>query len=229
MSKRTKLEKFAENQRLENVFENFSYEDPTLFVNVLQKVDYKGKWKSDYFKNAKPLVLELACGRGEYSIGLAQMYPNQNYIGVDVKGARIWTGAKRAIDLEFSQVAFIRSKIETLPHFFAAEEVDQIWIIFSDPFLRKENRRLTSIYYLDSYLKYTHLQTSFYLKTDDDTLYEFSLKTIADHPNYEIVQCSNNIYAEALQHPALEIKTYYEKMHLQKNKTIKYIEFKRVK
>ena len=82
MSKRTKLEKFAENQRLENVFENFSYEDPTLFVNVLQKVDYKGKWKSDYFKNAKPLVLELACGRGEYSIGLAQMYPNQNYIGV---------------------------------------------------------------------------------------------------------------------------------------------------
>ena len=211
MSKRTKLEKFAENQRLENVFENFSYEDPTLFVNVLQKVDYKGKWKSDYFKNAKPLVLELACGRGEYSIGLAQMYPNQNYIGVDVKGARIWTGAKRAIDLEFSQVAFIRSKIETLPHFFAAEEVDQIWIIFSDPFLRKENRRLTSIYYLD------------------DTLYEFSLKTIADHPNYEIVQCSNNIYAEALQHPALEIKTYYEKMHLQKNKTIKYIEFKRVK
>ena len=143
------------------------------------------------------------------------MYPNQNYIGVDVKGARIWTGAKRAIDLEFSQVAFIRSKIETLPHFFAAEEVDQIWIIFSDPFLRKENRRLTSIYYLDSYLKYTHLQTSFHLKTD--------------HPNYEIVQCSNNIYAEALQHPALEIKTYYEKMHLQKNKTIKYIEFKRVK
>jgi tRNA (guanine-N7-)-methyltransferase len=226
MSKRSKLEKFSENQKLENVLENFSYENPCLLKNAFEKLDLKSQWKKSFFENDNPLVLELACGRGEYSLGMAELFPQKNYIGVDVKGARIWRGAKNAIARNLSQVAFVRTKIEVLPHFFGEAEVDEIWIIFPDPFLRKENRRLTSDHYLNSYLQFTHKETDFHLKTDDDTLYEFSLKNINAHPHFEIIDHDNDIYSKSLSHPALGIQTYYEKIHLSKQKKIKHIHFK---
>lgn len=229
MGKRTKLEKFAENQLLDNVFENFSYDDPSLYVHAHEKVDYRGQWKNNFFKNDKPLILELACGRGEYSNGMAQINPQRNYIGVDVKGARIWTGAKIATENKSHQVAFIRSKIEVLPHFFGEQEVDGIWIIFPDPFLGKANRRLTSPYYLDTYLNYIHDNAILHLKTDDNTLYEYSLKTIQAHYDYEITYHQDDIYSSELYTPELEIKTYYERMHLANGKKIKYIQFSRKK
>lgn len=146
MGKRTKLEKFAENLQLPNVFENFEFKLPALYKSLGEKVDFKGTWKSAYFQNAKPLVIELACGRGEYSCALAARYPEKNFIGIDIKGARIWEGAKKAMDKQLHNVCFVRSRIELLAAFFSPSEVDELWITFPDPFLKKSrsNKRLTS-------------------------------------------------------------------------------------
>lgn len=228
MSKRSKLEKFAENLNLPNVFENFSFNEPALFKSLQEKVDFRGSWKSVYFKNEFPLVLELACGRGEYCLGLSALFPERNYLGIDIKGARIWKGAKKALELKNNQIAFIRSKIELLHYYFAPKEVDEIWITFPDPFLKKSRagKRLTAPFYLSIYKQILRPGAILHLKTDDDTLYQYSLEIIKQDPDFNIEVSSLDIYTDNYEDSGLMVKTYYEEKHLAIGKKIKYIKFR---
>lgn len=227
MSKRSKLEKFAENLILPNVFENFSFSDPSLYSGPQQKVDFKGKWAADYFKNSNAICLELACGRGEYCLGLATMHADCNYIGVDVKGARIWKGAKTAWAKGLHNVAFVRSKIELLPGFFSSGEINEVWITFPDPFLQKSKsgRRLSSLGYLNVYAQFLKPGAILHLKTDEQRLYEFSLEQIQEHPDYHILCNTPSVYETGPDFPEIHIQTYYEQMHRNLGKQISYIRF----
>ena len=225
MSKRNKLKKFAEILSYPNVFENFNPKSPGLVGENGVPIEMKGKWRAHFFKNEGPIVLELACGKGEYTLGLANRFPEKNFIGVDVKGARIWKGASTALENGLSNVAFLRTRIEQISYFFEKGEVDEIWITFPDPFLKKgkENRRLTGPKFLDEYRKILKAKHLLHLKTDDDTLYEFSLASFTAYEDLEMLYHNNDIYAKELAFSELEIKTYYETMHLAEEKKIKYI------
>ena len=155
MARRNKLQKFSEILSFPNVLENYEYKEIKLVGKDGEEVDMPGFWAEKQFKNNQPITLELACGRGEYTLALGARYPNRNFIGMDIKGARIWRGAKNALDQGLENVAFLRSRIELVQHFFGSEEVDEIWITFPDPFLRdaKANRRLTSPPFLALYRK----------------------------------------------------------------------------
>ncbi len=224
---RNKLQKFTEIVSFDNVYECYDYRVPILVQNDIVK-EMKDNWISDHFKNENPLILELACGRGEYSIALAAANSHNNYVGVDVKGARIWQGAKIALEHHIDNVAFVRARIEKIDCFFGPQEVNEIWITFPDPFLKlgKENRRLTSPDFLNAYRNIIKTGGEIHLKTDDDTLYEYTLEVIANDPKCTLVYAENDIYSKPLISSVLEVKTYYEKMHLAENKKIKYIIFK---
>ena len=228
MSKRNKLQKFAENLAFHHVFENFDISNPQLIGQHGKEVDMKGVWGSDFFKNSNPITLELACGRGEYSLGLARRYPNRNFIGVDIKGARIWRGATNAIDENLENVAFLRTRIEIVDRFFEKGEISEIWITFPDPFLKKgkSNRRLTAPIFLDLYKKMLPPGGVIHLKTDSPELYEFSLEVLAEQSEIILEYQNDDIYSGPLPIPELDIKTYYEKMHLANGLTIKYVCFK---
>lgn len=228
MSKRNKLLKFSEVLSFPNVVENFDGSKPELTLSPGQIVDFQGTWAETFFKSSLPITLELACGRGEYALALSRNYPERNFLGVDVKGARIWQGAKIALDEGLQNVRFLRSHIELLPHFFKPGEVEEIWITFPDPFLKskKSNRRLTSLPFLDRYRKVLKPGGLIHLKTDSTELFEFSLETIAENPEgIEVQVVNHDIYAGELPIPELEYKTYYEAMHLAKGKKIKYLRF----
>lgn len=224
---KNKLKKFSDILSLPNVYENFNPDDSYLTNGDNEKVEIKGKWRSDFFRNDHPIVLELACGRGEYSIGLAEMYPDKNFIGVDIKGARIWQGANQAIDRGLSNVAFLRTRIELITDYFDKDEVDEIWIIFPDPFLKrsKSNRRLTSHVFVSEYRKILKPGGIVHLKTDSPPLYEFTLETIAKDEKCKINYQNDNIYASEIAYKELIIKTYYEKSHLEDGRLIKYIQY----
>lgn len=228
MARRNKLKKFNDLLSFSNVYENYDPTDPKLLANESDEVDLKGKWKSDHFKNDNPLVLELACGRGEYSLALARSNPSINYIGVDIKGARIWQGATIAIEEKLDNVAFLRTRIEQIGLFFDKEEVDEIWITFPDPFLRnsKSNRRLTSMQFLNRYKEIIKKNGIIHLKTDDPTLYEFSQEQFEECPFVDVLYDRDDIYAQPLDFEELIHKTYYEKQHLEKKRKIKYIRVK---
>lgn len=228
MSRRNKLEKFEELRQFPFVYENFEVTQPQVLDANNQEIQLAGTWNDLRFNNANPIWLELACGRGEYTVGLTQMYPEVNIIGVDIKGARIWKGAREIDRLHISNAAFMRTRIEALGHFFAGEEVSEIWITFPDPFLResKSNRRLTSDYFLNIYSKILKKGGIVHLKTDDDTLFDFTLETVNARSDYRMIHNFNDIYSlPELPHPALSLKTYYELMHLSNLKTIKYVAF----
>lgn len=227
MSRRNKLQKFAEVLSFPNVYENFDVKQPGLTGKDGEQVELKGQWAEKHFGNQNPITLELACGKGEYTFGLAERFPERNFIGVDVKGARIWRGAKNALAAELGNAAFLRTKIEQIALFFEKSEVDEIWITFADPFLKKgkENRRLTSSPFLDRYKKILKPDGLIHLKTDDPTLYEFTLETLAERKDYTLLYHDDDIYAKALPMPELEIKTFYEQQHLAIGRTIKYVRF----
>ena len=228
MSRRNKLQKFAELLAFPNVYENFTPEEPRLIGAGGEPVDLKGRWASGHFGNDRPLTLELACGRGEYTLGLARRYPDRNFIGVDIKGARIWKGASTALEEGLGNVAFLRTRIEQIAHFFVPGEVDEIWITFPDPFLRnsKSNRRLTAAAFLDEYRRFLTPGGLVHLKTDSPELYEFTLETLAGYPAAELICRDDDIYAGPLPAGELELKTYYERMHLAEGRTIKYVQFR---
>jgi len=225
MSRRNKLKKFADILSFTNVFENFNHEDSKLTLSPGQELEMAGQWNSFYFKNNNPITLELACGRGEYSLALAEQFPERNFIGVDIKGARIWQGSTRATTKGLDNVAFLRTRIEMISSFFSKDEVDEIWITFPDPFLResKENNRLTSPPFLSRYKNIIKSKGLLHLKTDDPTLYNFSMETLSDSEYLDIEYNKDEIYASPLVYPELEYKTYYELMHIAKGRTIKYI------
>ena len=225
MARRNKLTKFSEILSFPNVVENYDPANDLLEIDDDVQVDFKGKWRVDFFKNDKPLILELACGRGEYTLALARTYRENNYLGIDIKGARIWKGAKIALLENLTNAGFLRCKIEKINRFFVEQEIDEIWITFPDPFPAKENRRLTAPPFLDRYKQILKKGGLIHLKTDDDNLYEFTLTTINNREGAVILHASNDIYADALQYPELEHKTYYEMLHIGNGKKIKYIRF----
>ncbi|MEM6379094.1 MAG: tRNA (guanosine(46)-N7)-methyltransferase TrmB [Bacteroidota bacterium] len=224
MSKRNKLQKFAEILSYPHVLENFNPLEPKLLGENGAEVERKGIWQEAQFGNEAPLIVELACGRGEYSVAMARMYPQRNFIGVDVKGARIWKGATIALQENLTNVAFLRTRIEQIELFFAPEEVDEIWITFPDPFPSKENRRLTAAPFIDRYRKILKKGGLLNFKTDDPDLFEYSVRVLEKDPQVKMLYKNDDIYAESLYMPELEIKTYYEQMHLANQKTIKFLQ-----
>lgn len=225
---KNKLKKFAAMESFPNVFQNYNYENPELVGPGKQKVQLKGQWNSKFFKSNNPITLELACGRGEYTVALAERHPNRNFIGVDIKGARMYQGAKTALEDQLQNAAFLRTRIECIEEFFGPKEIDEIWITFPDPFLRKSkaNRRLTHSFFIEKYRQFLKPGGIIRLKTDSKPLYEFTLQHASEIPFLEVVQHCPDIYISDLPHPDLEIKTYYEKMHLQRGLLITYVEMK---
>ncbi len=218
------MQKFAELSALHNVYENADVKNPGLTVGG-KPVDLKGDWNSRHFGNQNPITLELACGRGEYTLGMARMYPERNFVGVDIKGARIWRGARTAMEESLGNVAFLRTRIEQIALFFEPGEVSEIWITFPDPFPEagKINRRLTSPRFLSEFKKIMKPGGLVHLKTDAPDFYDFTLSTLRSLPETELLYSDDDIYAKPLPLPELELKTYYENMHLAEGKAIKYV------
>jgi len=228
MSKKNKLQKFADIVTFPNVYENIDPRNPELTGLNGEIVNLKGKWSEKHFKNNNPIVLELACGKGHYTLGLAERFPDKNFIGVDIKGARIWQGARLAMDNNIDNAAFFRTRIEQIELFFEKNEIDEIWITFPDPFLkdRKSNRRLTAPAFLHSYRTILKKGGIINLKTDSPELYAFTLKVLKEETSFELMYHDDDIYSKPLPVEVLEIKTEYERMHLAKNLTIKYVQIK---
>ncbi len=216
---KNKLKRFAENKTFQNLFEPG--------IEDVQKGFYlKGKWAKDFFKNANPVVLELGCGRGEYTIGLARKYPDKNYIGIDRKGARIWRGAKTSDENNISNAAFLRTRLEFLKNCFDKNEVSEIWITFPDPYLKlkKEQKRLTSAFFLRMYKDILKQGGLIHLKTDNEDLYSFTLSTIFEG-NHNIIFETTDLYADPCEEEVKDFQTFYEKMFLKDKVKIKYIKF----
>lgn len=226
MGKKNKLRKFAEILDYKNVVENYDFKDPKLIRGIGEEVELNGRWNEVMFQNNNELVLELACGRGEYTNALAKAYTNKNFIGVDIKGARIWKGAKESIDKGLKNVAFLRTRIEQIHLFFGENEVSEIWITFPDPFLMKDRNRLTHHRFLDLYSMILSECGIIHLKTDDTTLFEFSLSSLESWGKGKIVYHNDDIYSGELYSDDLKYKTYYENQHLKEGKRIKYVKFK---
>ncbi len=196
------------------------------FANVLEyPTNIKGQWKG-FFKNNDPLILELACGRGEYAIGLAKLFPEQNFIGVDVKGNRMYIGAKKALENALSNVAFLRTQIEMLPDYFADEEVESIWITFPDPQLRtsKAKKRLTHPRFLRLYQKVLKSGGFIHLKTDSPALYHFTNLVIKMY-GLQLEDSSEDVYATMKSNQSLTIKTHYESLDIAQSNKIFYLKF----
>lgn len=203
------------------------FADIKTFSNVLEyPVAMKNKWK-DFFKNENPVLLELACGRGEYTVGMAQLFPEQNFIGVDVKGNRMYIGAKKCLADKICNAAFLRTQIEKLPDYFAAGEVDEIWITFPDPQLRisKAKKRLTHPRFLRLYQQILKAGGFIHLKTDSPALYGFT-KRVAELYGLTIVEDYNNVYEQPGIKEELKIKTHYESLDIAESKKIHYLKFK---
>ncbi len=227
MARKNKLRKFAEVLAFPNVFECYDIQHPQLVGEGMTPVELKGNWATKHFKNDHPITLELACGGGEYTVGLARNFPDRNFIGVDIKGNRLWKGAKAALEDGLNNAAFVRTRIEVIEHFFAPGEVGEIWITFPDPFPRssKVNRRLTSPFFLEKFRQILQPGGLVHLKHDDPDFYQFTLDTIAEDERNTLVLRNDDIYAASLPFPELGIQTLYESFHLAAGKTIKYVRF----
>lgn len=227
MGKRNKLGKFSEILRNPIVLENYNHQNDLLTIAEGKFLNPKGQWNELIFKKDQPITLELACGKGEYAVGLAERFPERNFIGIDIKGARIWKGASDAVENGITNVRFLRTRIEMLYKFFEQNEISEIWITFPDPFLKdkKKNRRLTSPTFLKMYKNLLKDNGLVHLKTDSHLLYYYTLDLLKYRVDIPIQYYYNHIYQQALDIPELEIKTYYEKKHLERKRTIKYIRF----
>lgn len=224
MGKKNKLARFAENKTLPNVIQ------PTR-EEALNNFYLKGKWHSEFFKNDNPIVLELGCGKGEYSVGLAKAFPGKNFIGIDIKGARFWFGAKEAEENNLANVAFLRTQIELVDYFFAENEIDEIWITFPDPQIkyRRTKHRMTHPDFLERYRKILKPEGIIHLKTDSEFLHGYTLG-ILQGAGHEILTAHHDIYGAPEYEPGTpllrEIRTYYEELFAAKGKTITYVKFR---
>ena len=215
-----KLKKFAELDTFENTFQPSREE-------VVAGLPMKGKWKSEVFKNDAPLILELGCGRGEYSVALAERYPECNFVGIDLKGARIWEGAKKAVQNDLDNVRFLRVQIELIDQCFAENEVDEIWITFPDPQIKykRTKHRMTNPWFLAKYRHILKPDGVVHLKTDSEFLYGYT-GGLLEMGEGEVLYSSADIYRVQVRDEVLNIKTYYEKMWLEEGKAITYTKFK---
>ncbi|MBN2349449.1 MAG: tRNA (guanosine(46)-N7)-methyltransferase TrmB [Bacteroidales bacterium] len=215
---KNKLARFAEIEGFSNVLQ-------PPFEEVFQK-DYllKGKWKSTFFKSENPIILELGCGKGEYTVGLAKMFPGINFIGIDIKGARMWKGASLALKEGINNVTFLRTRIELIESFFEPDEIQEIWITFPDPQPKKAKKRLTSTRFLDLYRKFLVPGGNIHLKTDNKALYEYTLQ-LARYNKLAIITATSNLYADIQNDPILSIRTFYESQFLEQGLPIHYLKF----
>ena len=218
-----KLQKFAEMETFSNVFQYpFSAIENVPF-------DMKGRWREMFFRNDNPIVLELGCGKGEYAVGLARMFPNVNFIGVDIKGARMWTGAKQALQEQLPNVAFLRTNIEIIDRFFGEDEVQEIWLTFSDPQMKNARKRLTSTYFLQRYRHFLNDKGLVHLKTDSNFLFTYT-REMALHNGLTPEVCTEDLYNDSQLDEAtmniLNIRTYYESMWLERGLNIRYMKFR---
>lgn len=216
---KNKLKKFAEMETFSCVFQ---YPFGKLKE---ESFPLKGRWGAEYFGNENPIVLELGCGKGEYTVGLAASNRDKNFIGIDIKGARIWKGAKEATMAEMKNVAFVRTGIELLPSFFAADEVSEIWITFPDPQMQKVRKRLVSARFLTLYQQVLKDGGEIHLKTDSPFLYEFSCRLV-DSNNLPTEERSDDLYGSGMVDEAKAIKTFYEQQWLSRGKKIKLLSFR---
>lgn len=204
------------------------------FTNVVQpafetvfKKDYvlKGKWSEELFQNSNPITLELGCGKGEYTLGMARLFPERNFIGIDIKGARIWKGAKRALQEDLLNVAFIRTRIDFITSFFAEDEIEEIWITFPDPQLKKDLKKLTSSRFLNRYNQFIISGGTINLKTDSKELYEYT-SALVKYNKLTVEAKTDNLYQSELNNEILSIRTFYENMWLDEGLQIHYLKFK---
>jgi len=218
MGNKNKLQRFKDIARYQNVFEYTDFEG--------NEPPPKGKWNKEIFRNKNPIVLELACGKGEYTIYLAEKNPGKNCIGIDLKGNRIWKGATYALNHQVRNIRFIRMQIDHLEDYFEPGEVDEIWITFPDPHPRgsRSKQRLTSTKFLEIYRNVLKPGGLIHLKTDSDLLYNFTLETIKEE-DCQIDKKVDDIYKEEPDNKLLTHKTFYEKKHLEAGKTIHYVAF----
>ena len=225
-----KLAKFADMETYENVFQ-YPY-------SVVEHVPFamRGHWHEQYFHNQNPIVLELGCGKGEYTVGLAKKYPQMNFIGVDIKGARMWTGATQALQEGLKNVAFLRTNIEIIERFFAPDEVQEIWLTFSDPQMKNPRKRLTSTYFLERYRRFLVNDGAIHLKTDSNFLFTYTTLVVAENSLpldariedlYNPVARNMSVSSLAITafNEAASIQTYYESMWLARGLNIKYMKF----
>ena len=225
-----KLAKFADMERYENVFQ-YPY-------GVMADIPFemKGHWNEQYFHNDHPIILELGCGKGEYTVELARLYPQMNFIGVDIKGARMWTGATQALQEGLSNVAFLRTNIEIIDRFFGVDEVKEIWLTFSDPQMKNPRKRLTSTYFMNRYRRFLEDKGVIHLKTDSNFLFTYT-SYMVDMNHLPLLFRTEDLYGileittvtsgdeAALPKEILSIQTYYEKMWMDRGLNIRYQKF----
>ncbi|MDO4195368.1 MAG: tRNA (guanosine(46)-N7)-methyltransferase TrmB [Prevotellaceae bacterium] len=218
-----KLAKFADMERYENVFQ-YPY-------SVIDDVPFemKGHWREEYFHNDNPIVLELGCGKGEYTVELARLYPDVNFIGVDIKGARMWTGATQALEAGLKNVAFLRTNIEIIDRFFAPDEVQEIWLTFSDPQMKNPRKRLTSTYFMERYRHFLVDGGIIHLKTDSNFLFTYTTYMVDGNQLPLLFRTTDLYHHEGLDEETqriLSIQTYYESMWIERGLNIKYQKFR---
>ncbi len=217
-----KLQKFAELETFKNVFQ-YPY-------SVISTVpfDMRGHWREQYFHNDNPIVLELGCGKGEYTVGLARMFPSVNFIGVDIKGARIYTGAKLALEEGLENVAFLRTSIEIIDRFFGTGEVQEIWLTFSDPQMKNVHKRLTSTFFMERYRRFLIDNGIVHLKTDSQFLFTYTTYMVEKNHLEVLLRTEDLYHTDGLDDSTREIlgiHTYYENQWIERGLTIKYMKF----
>ena len=222
MGSKNKLKRFNENETFANVIQ------PSRDELVTGNFELKGHWQANFFKNSNPLVLELGCGKGEYAVALAKKYPEKNFIGIDIKGARFWRGAKTAIEEEIPNVGFIRTQIELVDFAFAESEVDEIWITFPDPQIKykRTKHRMTNTQFLKRYKTILKPDGIVNLKTDSEFMHGYTLGLLHGE-GHEVLYANHDVYKqEGSPEEVTSIQTYYESQYLEHNKPITYIRFK---
>lgn len=218
---KNKLARWAEMKSFDNVIQ------PETDEVKAEEHPLKGRWKKEFFKNNNPIVLELGCGKGEYTVGLATKFPLKNFIGIDIKGARIWRGAKTAYENKIPNASFLRTRIEFIKSFFSEDEIDEIWITFPDPYPKRQNsrKRLISPHFINSYRSFLKNSGIVHLKTDDIELYNYTCE-IAKHNNLEIISTTDDLYSGNIENDILSIRTHYENLFLSQGIKINYLSFR---
>jgi tRNA (guanine-N7-)-methyltransferase len=216
---KNKLKKFAEMATFEHVVQ-------TTFDELKNNgFEYKGRWSSGFFGNAHPIVLELGCGKGEYTVKLASHFPDFNFIGVDIKGSRMWNGATKAKELGLKNVAFLRTNIENIQHFFAPGEVAEIWLTFPDPQMKKTRKRLTAVNFINNYRQIMVPNGIVHLKSDSNFMYRYTEAMVKEN-TLEVIRKTEDLYHSDLLDEVLSIQTFYEKQWLDRGLSIKYLAFR---
>lgn len=218
-----KLQKFADMERYDNVFQ-YPY-------SVVENVPFemKGRWREEYFHNQNPIVLELGCGKGEYTVELARLYPDMNFIGVDIKGARMWTGATQALNGGLGNVAFLRTNIEIIDRFFCSGEVQEIWLTFSDPQMKNPRKRLTSTYFMERYRRFLIDGGVVHLKTDSNFLFTYTTYMVEKNNLPVLFRTEDLYHTEGIDGETakiLGIRTYYEAQWIERGMNIRYMKFR---